>query len=101
MQRNKCRLFVILSIFLIILCGCSTGKEITLDQAKAIVLEDAPKFKPDNKNFEIWEIEETNRGWIIRIISSEPLHVEPTPNIHYEISKNGNIIERENMALAE
>ena len=101
MPRTKCRLFVILSIFLIILGGCSTGKEITLDQAKAIVLEDAPKFKPDNKNFEIWETEETNRGWIIRISSSEPLHEEPTPNIWYEIGKSGSILERENMALAE
>ncbi|WP_067730761.1 hypothetical protein [Oceanobacillus damuensis] len=101
MSKTKFLLIVFLSLFLIILGGCSTGKEITLEQAKEIALEDAPKFKPDNKSFEIWEIEETNRGWIIMISSSEPKHEKPTPNILYEVGKSGSILDRENMAIAE
>ena len=74
MSRTKSLLNVFLSLLLIILGRCSTGEEITLEQVKEIALEGAPKFKPDNKSFEIWEIEEMNRGWIIIISSSEPMH---------------------------
>lgn len=35
------------------------------------------------------------------ISSSEPMHEEPTPNIWYEVSKTGNILDRQNMALSE
>ncbi|WP_157087721.1 hypothetical protein [Oceanobacillus damuensis] len=103
----KIRLLLVISLLLIlVISGCSLGKEglgeeITIDEAKTIALEDAPRFKPNNNNFEIWKTEKTDQGWIIMISSGEPKHREPSPNIYYKISRSGNIIERENMALGE
>lgn len=102
LPKRKGQLLLLLSVFLFgFLGGCSTGIEITLDEAKMIALEDAPKFKPYNENFEIWKTEETNRGWTIMMSSNEPMQEEPSPNILYEVDKTGNILERANMALAE
>ncbi|MEK4522350.1 hypothetical protein MKX96_12050 [Psychrobacillus sp. FSL W7-1493] len=91
-----------LVFFLILFLGaCGTEKKITQGEAEKIALEDAPKFKPNFKDFEIWDTEETDRGWIIMIISKEPTFEKPLPNIYYEIDKNGSILERSNFAVAE
>lgn len=62
---------------------------------------DTLKFKQDNKGFEIWEPEETNRGWIIMISSSEPMYEKITLNTLYEVDKNKVVLESENMGIAE
>jgi len=101
MLRITRALYFLLICLVLFLGACDSDKIITLEEAKEIALEDAQDFKPENKDFKVWETEETNRGWIILISSSEPVFEKSSPNIYYEIGENGRILDRDNLAIAE
>jgi uncharacterized protein YcfL len=100
---KKIHFLIAVSSFLLIttISGCTAANEISVIEAENISLEDAPKFKPQNRNFSIYHTEESSRGWVIQISSNEPNSEELFPNIWYVISRSGKIVERENMALGE
>ncbi|MCP3031544.1 hypothetical protein LF817_09300 [Halobacillus sp. A1] len=99
------KFLILFSVLLVtIASGCSFGmvsEKITEEKAEIIAIEDAPKFKSDNSKFKVYKTEQIDKGWRVMVSSLEPPHEEVAPNIWYEISVNGNIIVRENMALEE
>jgi hypothetical protein len=86
--------YAVIALFLTVyITGCSFSGQITHEEAENIALADAPNFKPENSNFEIYQSETFNdKGWKIIISSMEPGHEKPMPNIYYEISASGKVI---------
>ncbi|HEY4601945.1 MAG TPA: hypothetical protein VIG73_11815 [Cerasibacillus sp.] len=114
---------VVILVFIIILAvscskhtnnenGTTANEQIDKERAQEIALNDAPSFKPNNSNFEIYSIERTKmsyRGsiklydsWVVIISSREPNSDKSFPKILYQINaKNGKIIDKTNHAFGE
>ncbi|WP_246939345.1 hypothetical protein [Bacillus pinisoli] len=112
MQIYKILLIV---IFVLVTVGCGKSNNstpISKEMAETIALEDAPQFKPDNRNFSIVSIEREKMGyrnsiklydsWVIILSSQESNANKPTPNLMYQINvDDGSIIDRTNFAFGE